>query len=145
MEIGGSCHAKRSAAFSAGFSQTSQRNRVDCDRSWICRSEPGEGVLKYVEVGDQDKSRRWHEIRDCSRRAVRNRATGGQTPEKPLWNAAVVPGSQDLAGAGEIELAYHRIRQPAAELKDIRGRRTYSCVEYPCSIAGSAYRALSRR
>jgi hypothetical protein len=28
--------------------------------------------LKYVEVGDQDKSGRWHEIRDCSRRAVRN-------------------------------------------------------------------------
>jgi hypothetical protein len=57
---------------SPGFSQTSQRNRVDCDRSWICCSEPGEGVLKYVEVGDQDKSGRWHEIRDCSRRAVRN-------------------------------------------------------------------------
>jgi len=27
-----------------------------------------------------------------------------------------LPGSQDSAGGGEIELAYHRIRPPAAEL-----------------------------
>ena len=35
---------------------------------------------------------------------------------KALQNATILPSSQDFAAGGEIELAYHRIQQPAAEL-----------------------------
>ncbi len=45
--------------------------QIVTDSGLVAVSE-AEGVLTYVEVGDQDKSKRWHEIRDCSRRAVRN-------------------------------------------------------------------------
>jgi len=31
-------------------------------------------------------------------------------------DATILPGSQHFAAGGEIELAYHRIRTPAAEL-----------------------------
>ena len=34
----------------------------------------------------------------------------------PFTFALFLPGSQDFAAGGEIELAYHRIQQPAAEL-----------------------------
>lgn len=38
----------------------------------ICRGESGEGVLQYIEVGEQDEPWRCGEIHDCSRWAMTN-------------------------------------------------------------------------
>ena len=41
-------------------------------RSGVWRCEPGDGVLKHVKVGSQDKAMRWRGMRARSRRFMNN-------------------------------------------------------------------------